>query len=248
MNRPFPRVRSFLSLPIIVAVIGISASLWERPQSAQVKTPARGLPEKFAVSDGATRLIRDPGTRIRVVRVEDESDRENAASNGTVLEDHGSFVLVADRAGTAVPKADSRTLETTINLPGRSFDPLKESEPETVAPTANRAAITEGYYIVQFGVLATDELLESLQGAGVEVIQYIPHQAFFVYGNGDQIASAAGHSRVRWTGRYRAEQKLSSTLREQLRAHKTKRPPQKGISKIESASKTTAIFDVAVFG
>ena len=247
MNRRFARVRSFLSLPVIAAVIVMYGSLWNRPQSAQVVTPPRGLPAKFAMADHVTRAIRDPETRVRIVSVESESDREDVAGSGTVLDDHGSFVLVADQAGNAVAKADSQELETTINLPGRSFRPLNESIPESVAHEVDPAEIVDGYYIVQFGVLATDELLESLKAAGVEVIQYIPHQAFFVYGSGEAIASVADHSRVRWAGRYRAEQKTSNALREQLRAHKEKRTPRKGISKLEFASKTTAVFDIAVF-
>jgi hypothetical protein len=247
MNRRFARVRSFLSLPVIAAMIVVYGTFWSSSQSAQLVAPPRGLPAKFAISDHVTRAIRDPETQVRVVSVASESDRENAAASGTMLDDHGSFVLVADRAGNATAKTDSRALETTINLPGKSFSPLKESIPESVAPEADPAEIAEGYYIVQFGVLATDELLESLKAAGVDVIQYIPHQAFFVYGNGDAIASVAAHSRVRWAGRYRAEEKPSKSLREQLRSHNEKRAPLKGISKLELASKGTAVFDISVF-
>ena len=247
MNRRFARVRSFLSLPVIAAMIVVYGSFWSSPQSAQLVAPPSGLPVKFAISDHVTRAIRDPETQVRVVSVESESDRENAVGTGTLLDDHGSFILVADQTGNVAKIADSRALEATVNLPGRSFNPLKETIPGSIPPEAEPADIAEGYYIVQFGVIATDELLESLKAAGVEVIQYIPHQAFFVYGNGEAIASVAGHSRVRWAGRYRAEHKPSNALREQLRAQKEKRTPRKGVSKLELASKATAVFDIAVF-
>ena len=65
---------------------------------------------------------------------------------------------------------------------------------------------------MQLGGTATDEWLDSIRDAGVEVLQYVPHQAFFVYGDGDAIGKVSRHSRVRWVGEYVASQKLSPNL------------------------------------
>ena len=45
-----------------------------------------------------------------------------------------------------------------------------------------------------------DEWLDDIREAGGEILQYIPHQAFFVYADSEAIAKTAGHSRVRWVG------------------------------------------------
>ena len=140
---------------------------------------------------------------------------------------------------------DLSKVETSINLPGSSFDPLKTPSAGTFS--AEAAPVGKGYYIVQFGVTATDELLDTLRGGGVTVVQYIPHQAFVVYGDGDAIGKAAAHSRVRWVGRYLPEYKPSKILRAQLSAAGSGRLPKKGISGFEKTAENTAIFDVAVF-
>ncbi len=113
-------------------------------------------------------------------------------------------------------------LKTTINLPGKFFEPLQNPPTETVK--ADGTAINFGgkyYYIIQLGAPKKDEWLDSLRAAGVEILQYVPHQEFFVYGSGEAIHKAAGHSRVRWVGRFMAEDKLSAELRTQITAAKT---------------------------
>ena len=84
---------------------------------------------------------------------------------------------------------------------------------------------------MQLGGFATDEWLDSIRDAGVEVLQYVPQNAFFVYGAGEAVAKVAGHSRVRWVGEFRAEHKLSTDVKDFA----------------SKAAGGTAMFDVAVF-
>lgn len=137
--------------------------------------------------------------------------------------------------------------DSTINLAHGSFDPGFGEPKGTVQTGLARAPEGDGYYIVQFDTTATDELLDDLRATGVEVIQYVPNRAFFVYGTGGSIAQAAGSSHVRWVGRLLPEYKISPVLSEQLLAAKTKGTPAPGISGLEMIDKQTAAFDVAVF-
>jgi len=240
----FPRTspRVVILTASILAVLGFCVALWDAPQSAQVR---RKPIAKDSKPDEITNVLRDPQKSLVRVRVSDQKDREAAAKLGTIVADNPSFVLVAaDSVPPALSEGFSK-VETTINLPGRSLDPLKSPPAETVS--AKAAPTGKGYYIVQFGVTATDELLDDLRGSGSTIIQYIPNQAFLVYGDGYAIGKAAAHSRVRWVGRYLPEYKPSKTLRAQLTAAKSGRLPAKGISGLERASDATAIFDVAVF-
>ena len=78
-------------------------------------------------------------------------------------------------------------------------------------------------------------------------IQYVPHQAFLVYGNSDAIALAANYSRVRWVGRYLADEKVPPVLVEQIRATAENRVPRAGISDLTISNDGRAVFDIAVF-
>jgi hypothetical protein len=203
------------------------------------------LPTAFAQPDNITRAIRSPGRAIYRVRELSGPLRRHAVTVGRV----GQEVLVSvDSANEKrAVQADARRLSTEISLPGRRFDPVEKAPEGTVSPGLNAAPSGDGYYIVQFGTTATDELLDSLKATGVEVLQYVPHQAFFVYGNGESIAKAATHSRVRWVGEFRAEYKLSTVLAEQIDAYKERRPARDGISGFDAGSKRGAAFDIAVF-
>lgn len=225
----------------VVTVIGFCVAFWNSPQSAQVK---RKIP-KVGPPDAITSVIRDPQKSLVRVRVDGQKDREEAAKLGMIIAENDSFVLVAADSLPPTLSEDFSNFETSISLPGRSFDPLKTPPAGTVSSEA--APTGKGYYLVQFGVTATDELLDNLRGSGSTVIQYIPHQAFVVYGDGDAIGQAAAHSRVRWVGRFLPEYKPSKILLTQLRSAKAGLLPRKGISGLEKTGDSSAIFDVAVF-
>jgi hypothetical protein len=152
MAQSFSRVRAIILAATVFTVAAICAVLWDTPQAAQDRNY---LPEKFAVADVVTLTIRDRSTRVFAVRTDEETDREDAERAGQIMADYGSFVLVA-AGGSTKAKADWQKVEPTIHLPGASFDPLADRTAESKVPTER------GYYIVQFGVTPTDELIESL--------------------------------------------------------------------------------------
>ncbi|HEX8249085.1 MAG TPA: S8 family serine peptidase, partial [Pyrinomonadaceae bacterium] len=103
----------------------------------------------------------------------------------------------------------------------------------TVRPNGaeNVNAGGKDYYIVQFAAATKDEWLESLREIGAEIVQYVPHQAFFVYADGATASRITTHSRVRWVGRYAADDKLSPELKRFT----------------DGVRGDTAMFDIAVF-
>lgn len=185
--------------------------------------------EAFSAPDAVTAAIRDPRRDLLIVRVRDVGDRAEIAALGETVADYGSFVVVAVPEGIKSGRLDGRELEATVHLPGAAFDPLKTARPGTIAPNDGSGA-KDGYYIVQFGGIVNDDWLGSIRDAGAEIIQYVPHQAFIVRAGGEAIGKIAGHSRVRWVGEYRAEDKLS--------------PEVLGF---RAAAGARAMFDVAVF-
>lgn len=213
--------------------LGIGATA----QRAQEKQSGTTLFDKFATADAATRAVRDKSRILQRVNVQNESDRRRLEKLGTVVEDYGAFVILAMNKTTNLSDFDASRIETTVHLPGRKFEPIETPQAETVRANVagNKTSVDaaeKNYYIVQFGATVKDEWLDSLRETGAEIVQYVPHQAFFVYADGATAARIASHSRVRWVSRYTAEEKLSPELRHF----------------VENVGKNgTAMFDVAVF-
>ncbi len=236
MNRLISARLSFAILFAAAIIGGYFLSLSE-PQQAQEKSEKviptyKGTFEKFAKADPLTAELRDRSFEVIRVNYKTFEQMETIGRYGKVIEDFGSSAIVSTKRAAELSRAgyDFTRLETTVNLPGAKFDPLTAPPAETIAPGAEVEGGSD-YFVVQFGTATTDELLNSLRDAGVEVLQYVPHQAFFVYGNGESIGKVAEHSRVRWVGRYLPEQKSSKELERFVTAEKGK----------------VARFDIAVF-
>ena len=229
--------RSRIAFVVLLAIFGfvLYLTLGETPNSAQERPsqpPLKARFEQFAKSDLITNDIRDRSREIVRVQFRSIADREKVTEYGRIVQDFGSSAIVSKRKGTDLSRTglDLQKVETTINVPGAKFEPVDDPPAETVRRDGESAP-RRGYYMIQLGGFATDEWLDSLRDAGVEIVQYVPHQAFFVHGEGAAIAKAATHSRVRWVGEYTAEQKLSQDVKEFAANAKTE----------------VVAFDVAVF-
>lgn len=235
------------------AILVVYENFIIQPASAGFVPPVHRLAaqeSKFRGSDAVTKAIRNNSKVLARIPVNSDSERQKARQMGKIVQDYGRFVLVAKDAGVSAENfgLEEQAVETTVNLPGRSFDPLKQAPLGTLRLGPGATSNGKGYYVVQFGGTATDEWLNDVGRLGIEVLQYVPHNAYFVYGEADSIARLADHSRVRWIGSYTAEQKISNVLTRQLDAARKGRGPEGGLSRIAPAKGGTAIFDIAVFG
>ncbi len=224
----------FLIFSFLFVLLGVNPT----EQKAQEQKQEKGkIFQKFAKSDAITGEIRNKSKEFVSVNIKNFADRANVEKFGKIIEDYGSFVVLAKDAKTKIAESalEAQPLETTINLPNGKFEPLKERVAESVAAVSEQSLTKKGYYIVQFGGIAKDEWLDSLRDVGAEVVQYIPHQAFIVYGDGSQINKINGHSRVRWVGKYEAKHKVSPELNKFKAAAEA------------NAESETAMFDIAVF-
>ena len=201
------------------------------PQKAQERNA--NLFDKFAKADAVTSAVRSKSKILRRVTPRNEAERRSLEKFGTIVEDYGAFVILATNETTDLSRFDAAKMETTVNLPARKYEPVKTPPAETVraGSAENINAGEKDYYIVQFAAATKDEWLDSLREIGAEIVQYVPHQAFFVYADGATISRIAAHSRVRWVGRYAADDKLSPELKEFT----------------AGARGNTATFDIAVF-
>jgi hypothetical protein len=210
--------------------------------------PAEPDFSRFYQADQVTRTIRDTAMVPVRIPVTDAASRAAAARRGTVIEDYQSYLVVAmPERNVPGSSTGAQVLPTTVNLPGRSLEPLRDGPAGTVrADGAGTSRSGKDYYIIQLGGPTRDEWLDSFRAEGIEVLQYVPHQAFLVYGDAAAIQKAAGHSRVRWVGRYLPEDRIDPVLRDQLAAAKGA-ALRKGLSPIEMKGSERAVFDLAIF-
>jgi hypothetical protein len=183
-------------------------------QEAQEANEKGFLFNKFAQSDALTEAIRDKSKEFVKIQIDEDADRQKAAAYGKIVEDYGSFVIAAKNRGknSFASNLEVQTLDTTISLPNAKFEPLLDAPAESLTAESAKSessGFKKDYYIVQFGGYAKDEWLDSLRDAGAEVVQYIPNQAFMIYGDAAAMSKIAGHSRVRWVGKYAPERKVS---------------------------------------
>ena len=238
--------RSLILMATVGAVALFVYVLSETTQFARERVISGSLKKEFSKSDTITRAIRDGSRKLFKVPVANDEERKSLRHAGRVVADRGDYLFVSANEKAALPD-DAEQVPTTISLPGKEFDPILQVPGSTVPSGLERAPQGDGYYIVQFGTTATDELLESLRATGVEILQYVPHQAFFVYGSGEAIARAATHSRVRWVGTFLPEYKVSTAVREQLTSAAKGKKPARGIAPLELTGRSRAVFDVSVF-
>ncbi|MBA2378528.1 MAG: S8 family serine peptidase [Blastocatellia bacterium] len=190
---------------------------------------------RFYLKDEITHLLRKPSTELVRIETDDDFDRRSAARVGTVIEDHGSFVVVAkeESKDLSMSGLGVQKVERTINLPASRFDPIKEARGATVTDRSD-ASSGKDYYIVQLGGTVESDSLQAIREMGGEIVQYIPHQAFFVRADEIAIARIADHSRVRWVGQYLPEDKVHPQLERVMSAR-------------SRGKSGTAQFDIAVF-
>lgn len=220
-------VLGFVILTLFIAVFTVIFT----PMKAQEK---KSVFEKYKNSDAITEIVRDNSKDFVRVKFNKIEDRENISELGTIVEDYGTFAILAKDKSDNLKSSgfDIQKLETSINLPSGKFEPLSQQTENFVKPDAQiESASEKDYYIVQFAASTRGEWLESLEEIGAEIIQYVPNQAYFVYADSATINKVANHSRVRWVGRYFAEQKKSQHLQ----------------SFVSNLKGNTAEYDVAVF-
>ena len=235
MQRSISRRRGASALFLATVAIVLLMSVGEKPNSAQERPAVRPKAkfEQFSKPDAVTSDIRDRSKEIVRVQLHSIADRENALKLGRIVEDFGSFIVIAKNKNADMTRSglDVSRIETTVHLPGASFEPVESVQPETVSPGGEARGAGDRYYVVQFGGIVKDEWLDSVRDAGIEVVQYLPHNAFFVRAEPGEIARVAGHSRVRWVGAYESRHKVGREVREFA-------------ARAEAGTET---FDVAVF-
>lgn len=132
------------------------------------------------------------------------------------VQDYGGFLWVElDAAGRAALKARGVALEPEaeaqlIQFGTYRFDPLRDHLP--VAKAANDDG--RGFRLVQFTGPTRQDWLDTLSAAGLQPLQYYPHNAYLVWSDGDARATLARQAFVRWHDAFHAEYRIAADLQQ----------------------------------
>ena len=136
---------------------------------------------------------------------------------GTVVEDYGSFKLVRS-AGQVPPArvqaANAQLLPTTVHARQFVFDPLRvDPLAHHLDPRVRFASLSDvREFMVQFDAPIRGEWLAAMRDAGLQLVQYLPHQAYLVRGSADKAAALRRHPRVRYVGAWEPAFRLAPAL------------------------------------
>jgi hypothetical protein len=99
-----------------------------------------------------------------------------------------------------------------LRLACGSFDPLQKNadKPTGVASGEETAA---GYHLVQFHGPILPEWRQAVQDTGAVILEYVPDFAYLIRATADQAAALSSLAQTRWTGAYKADYKISPSLK-----------------------------------
>jgi subtilisin-like proprotein convertase family protein len=160
----------------------------------------------------------DKAAPVRIAVTDPETLRTALSLGGQVVEDYGAFQYVDVHAGAlaepalaaAVPGADAFTIELNVGPINTRITPS-----HTLSATA-AADPTKRLHLVQFAGPIKPEWREALIKQGLQVVTYIPNNAYLVYGTGAQRAAittvVAKVAPVQWSGEFLPEHRISPRI------------------------------------
>lgn len=117
--------------------------------------------------------------------------------------------------------AQAATQDNLLILKAAIFDPIRDGEPDLgsyVADYLKGMPLATKYYIVQFNGPMTPARQQNLEKTGVEVLAYVPNNAFLVRAGEHAYASLKTFAGVRWLGHFQAAYRVAPTLASQMKA------------------------------
>jgi hypothetical protein len=121
----------------------------------------------------------------------------------------GGFFIVGSAQDTTV-EVESAPVQNQIHLKYADFDPMAGTPdiPSRLMSQAPSIPNTKMPYIIQHDGPITEAWVNELGQAGVEIVSYIPDNAYLVRLSDDQVDTMRGHNGVRWLGDYHPAYKL----------------------------------------
>ncbi|HEY7911422.1 MAG TPA: hypothetical protein VIG62_05875, partial [Blastocatellia bacterium] len=171
-----------------------------------------------------------PGERHKIQISDGEAIRRLESKGARLIGDYGTFSILEVDTATAKELRKNRKAEVRdeFNLVLLNAGPIDTSSSEVQALRETSSVSAQGsgkrMHLVQFAGPIQDHWLEAMTGTGVEIVTYIPNNAYLVYGDGASIRSLKRLARsadyFQWDGDYTDLYKIDPEVatREKLRS------------------------------
>jgi subtilisin-like proprotein convertase family protein len=163
------------------------------------------------------------------IRVTDSQQaRELKRLGATLVADYGSFQIF--KAEEAVVQSMSKASPLTFNdednlvlLNVGALDTTKTELQQQRGRAANLSVGEPSLHLVQFAGPIKPNWVEELRATGVKIVNYIPNNAYLVFGHEANLAKlsewAASADYVQWDGEYKSQYKIDPTTASQMRGN-----------------------------
>lgn len=213
----FLLIASAFSLLLVHARQGASHAAAQ--DSVTVETSKRQPPAE-------TVPYRSPGAKHKLRVTDPLLARELAAEGAQLIADYGSFQLfsVDDSRSLQVRRETGAVWsdqENVILLNAGAIDTtkaeLQQKRAKRLQSVRSGERTEAGLHLVQFAGPIKPEWYEELTATGVDIINYIPHNAYLVFGTAADLERvqtwAARSAYVQWDGAYESEFKLHPSVK-----------------------------------
>src|SRR5947209_7765683 len=194
---------------IAVAALLLPTLIWSWPQQAASQEAMDG--KRLSAEVPAEEGYRSPGARHKL-RLEDrELAREMTAKGGRLVADYDSYLVVEVDSATVESYKHNQAAEVKddynlILLNAGSLDTVTAKGQERALASAAAEPPGKHMHLVQFAGPIKPEWYDALAATGVEIVTYIPNNAYLIYGSKqalrrvDPLAKAGGS--LQWQGEY----------------------------------------------
>ena len=141
------------------------------------------------------------------------------ARGGRIIADYGSFqILESEAPPPGGANSDKALLADDLDLIHLNARVLNTRKPEAQAARGTVAAFSgKRLHLVHFAGPVKPEWISALEGNGVQVVSYIPRNAYLVYGNANALARMQSWARtaafVQWDGDYTLDDRIHPRAR-----------------------------------
>jgi subtilisin-like proprotein convertase family protein len=141
------------------------------------------------------------------------------AGGGTLIADYGSFQYIESDSPTAAwlgaPAARLADDEDVIQLNARRLDTRRADVRAMRKPVG--AFSGKRLHLVQFAGPIKPDWLKALEQSGAQIVSYVPHNAYLVYGSAGELARLQAQARsnphIQWDGDYADDFKIHPLAR-----------------------------------
>ncbi len=220
--------RIFIALSLILIFALPLFSIWKTTRAAKQngQNEAVSVGERKATLTGYRSV-----TGKHKLRVTDpQQARELKRLGAKLVADYGSFqIFNADEAIVqAMSKASSLAFSDEDNLVllnVGALDTTKSELQQQRGRTANFSGGEPSLHLVQFAGPIKPNWIEELRATGVKIVNYIPNNAYLVFGHEQNLAKlsewATRADYVQWDGEYKSQYKIDPATAAQMRGDGT---------------------------